>query len=286
MKAPRLQWFVSALALILLLATRIQAEEPHLGFKDAPLHPLVVSAFADSDVSDLVATLDKLLASQPDPGQWGADASNYLWTFVERLQAGRLSPQQETLVAEHLAQIEQQHPNDAAVVQKFRRVLGAQTVGKVAPDIVGKDLEGKDLRLTEYRGSVVVLAFSGEWCGACRAEYPYERLLLELYKDRPLTILTVDSDKDPELAKQAKAARGLTFRSWWDGYAEKNTRGPIAQAWGVVGWPTTYVIDEEGVIRFVNLRQEDLLKGVKQLMNELSQKVTAAAAGKPHDGGH
>ena len=42
---------------------------------------------------------------------------------------------------------------------------------------------------------------------------------------------------------------------------------PIASAWNVVGWPASYVIDGDGVIRFVDLRDEDLLKAVRQLVD-------------------
>jgi peroxiredoxin len=177
-------------------------------------------------------------------------------------------------VAVHFDELERMHPADAEVIEKERRVLRSLTVGKVAPEITGIDLDGQPMKLTDLRGRVVVLTFSGEWCGACRGEYPYLRLLLEVYKDRPLSIVSVSSDGDLAKAKDAKTTRGLTYRSWWDGYGKKNTRGPISTAWGVVGWPTIYVLDDQGVIRFVNLRQEDLLKGVKQLINELSSKKT------------
>jgi peroxiredoxin len=189
---------------------------------------------------------------------------------MERLQSGRITDEQQARVATHLLEIERQHPADAAMVEAQRRVVGKLTIGKPAPDIVGKDLDGKEFRLSDYRGRVVVLAFSGEWCGACRVEYPYQRLLLELYKDRPFALLSVNSDKDAQVAKRSKADRGLNYRSWWDGYGPKNTEGPIASAWGVIGWPTIYLIDERGIIRFVNLRQEDLLKGVRQLMSQMA----------------
>ena len=63
----------------------------------------------------------------------------------------------------------------------------------------------------------MALAFSGEWCGSCWLEYPYQRLMQDVCENRPLTILSVDSDKDPRVALKAKAERGLTYRSWWDG---------------------------------------------------------------------
>jgi peroxiredoxin len=93
-------------------------------------------------------------------------------------------------------------------------------------------------------------------------EYPYLRLLQEIYQDRPFALLGVSSDKDVEAARQAKRDQRLTYRTWFDG----RKHGAIADAWGVAAWPTIYVLDQQGIVRFVNLRQEDLLKGVRQLM--------------------
>lgn len=267
----RRTWLPLTLVVLLTQAIAARSDDPP-GFKDPAPREIGSAPFTDAEVNSLIATLDNLLAAAKDPQQWREEARDYLWTFVERLQAGQLSPNQEARVLARFDQLEQEHPGDTSLIERERHVLTNLTVGKTAPEILGKDMEGKELRLSDYRGNVVVLTFSGDWCGACRAEYPYQRLLLELYKDRPLTILGVSSDKDADLAMRAKLAKGLTYRSWWDGHAEKNTRGPIATAWGVIGWPTVYLLDDEGVIRFVNLRQEDLLKGVKQLMTELSAK--------------
>jgi peroxiredoxin len=254
-------------------------------FGDLPTHALVPPSFTDQEIDKLVATLDWLLAHQTEPATWADDATTHLSNFMERLQAGRLTEEQQTKVSAHLLDIERQHPRDAAVLAAQRRVLATLTIGKSAPDIVGKDFDGKEFHLSDYRGRVVVLAFSGEWCGACRLEYPYQRLLMELYKDRPLAVLSVNSDKDPQYAKKSKLERGLTYRSWWDGGGVKSTQGPIANAWGVTGWPTIYVLDDRGVIRFVNLRQEDLLKGVRQLMNELSESSVTSASAASSTGG-
>jgi peroxiredoxin len=147
------------------------------------------------------------------------------------------------------------------------RVVNALTVGKKAPEIAGADLDGRPMRLTDFQGRVVLLVFSGDWCGICRSEYPYERFLQELYRNWPFAIVSVNSDPDVASAKRAMAANGLMFRSWWDGAASAS--GTIATAWGVDGWPTTYLIDANGTIRFVDLRSEDLLKGVKQLLAEM-----------------
>ena len=57
----------------------------------------------------------------------------------------------------------------------------------------------------------------------------------------------------------------ITWRSWWDG---GTTEGPIATRWNVTGWPTIYVLDDRGVIRFRNVRGEELDKAVEALLKE------------------
>ncbi len=95
--------------------------------------------------------------------------------------------------------------------------MAALTAGKVAPDIDGTDLEGKPLRLSDYRGNGRGARVLRRVVRILLARYPYQRLMQDVCENRPLTILSVDSDKDPRVALKAKAERGLTYRSWWDG---------------------------------------------------------------------
>lgn len=235
-------------------------------FGNAPSNELVVPPLADADISGWLGALDTKLQSI-DETRWNADARFLLWDFSRRLQTGLLSPVQESHVLSHLSAYQAAHPSRAAALTPAVRMISSLTVGKPVPDIVGQDLDAAPLKLSDYRGKVVVLMFSGDWCGVCRAEYPYERLMLELYKNWPFALLTVQSDPSLAAAKQVKIDQRLDSRSWWDGGGAKNTEGPIASAWNVVGWPTTYVIDKAGIIRFVDLRREDLLKAVRQLVN-------------------
>jgi hypothetical protein len=61
----------------------------------------------------------------------------------------------------------------------------------------------------------------------------------------------------------------ITWRSWWDG---GNTDGPIQRQWNIRGWPTTYVLDHKGVIRFQGVREKDMDEAVDQLLAEMQKK--------------
>jgi peroxiredoxin len=117
-------------------------------------------------------------------------------------------------------------------------------IGKTAPEIVGQDHEGKEFKLSDYRGRVVLLTFSGNWCGPCRAMYQEERDLVERFKDTPFVLLSVNTDEARETLRKSIESREITWRCWWDGRT-----GPITLRWGVMQFPAVYLLDGDGVIR-------------------------------------
>jgi peroxiredoxin len=255
------------LAACLLAAAPSLAQED-IGFKPVPSRDIVVAPFSDAAVDELITTLGSLLAREKDPAKWLASSRIHFWRFSNRLDQGIVSPAQETRILDYLDGVAKKHPEHADYWSTVRSGVTSRRVGKTAPEITGKDLDGVPFKLSDYRGKVVVIYFSGDWCGPCRGEYPYQRLMMELYKDRPFAILSVNSDT-LDVAKKAKVEKNLTYRSWWDGDQKETTKGPIATAWNVTGWPTIYLLDHKGTIRFVNLRTEDVLKGIAQLMREV-----------------
>jgi thioredoxin-like negative regulator of GroEL len=112
---------------------------------------------------------------------------------------------------------------------------------------------------------VVVLTFSGNWCGPCRAMYPQERKLIERLKNQPFVLLSVNTDEGKETLRKSINSGEITWRCWCDGGSE----GPISTKWGVQSFPTVYVLDAEGVIRFKNVRDEQLDKAVERLLSEM-----------------
>ena len=159
------------------------------------------------------------------------------------------------------------------------------------PNIVGTDTDGVEFALEDYRGKIIALVFSGQWCGPCRGEYPYQRAMLDIYDEEDVVILGVNSDAELETIRQAKIDEELPYRTWWDGHSQPDAdvvaaKGPIATEWGVTGWPTIYVIDGEGVIRHASKRGGGLIAAVDELlmdkrMREFEERQAEAEAGAP-----
>jgi hypothetical protein len=96
--------------------------------------------------------------------------------------------------------------------------------------------------------------------------YPHERSLVKDLAGKPFALLGVNSDDSRDEVKKIVAKNQLTWRSWWDG---GTTRGPIQTAYNVSHWPTVYVLDHKGVIRYIDVRGKELDGAVKKLLKEM-----------------
>jgi thiol-disulfide isomerase/thioredoxin len=137
-------------------------------------------------------------------------------------------------------------------------------VGRVAPDLEGEEIGGRKLRLRDYRGKVVAIVFWASWCGPCMEMIPHERELVKRLKDRPFVLLGVNGDDDRAKATEVMKKETMTWPSLWNGGAT----GGIVERLGVRSWPTIYVVDAQGIIRYKNERGEALEKAVNRLLKE------------------
>jgi hypothetical protein len=101
--------------------------------------------------------------------------------------------------------------------------------------------------------------------------YPHERSLVKQLADKPFALIGVNSDRDLEKIRETVKEKNLSWRSFWNG--PQGTGGPISARWGVTGWPTIYVLDHEGVIRYKNVRGPAMDKAVATLLAEMGHEV-------------
>jgi peroxiredoxin len=149
------------------------------------------------------------------------------------------------------------------------QLSGGVPIGQVAPDIEGEDVDGVRFKLSDYRGKVVALVFWGTWCPPCCAQLPHEQALVARLQGQPFALLSVNGDRVTESAERDQLKRFLakhhvTWRQWCDG----GPGGPIAQQYQVTNFPTVYVMDGGGVVRYRDVRGPDLDRAVDELLRE------------------
>ena len=97
---------------------------------------------------------------------------------------------------------------------------------------------------------------------------PHERSLVKRLQDKPFALIGVNSDQSTQQVKDVAAKENITWRHFFDG---PGTSGPIATAWNVSGWPTIYVLDQNGVIRYKNVREKAMDEAVDALLAKLDK---------------
>jgi peroxiredoxin len=132
-------------------------------------------------------------------------------------------------------------------------------VGAVAQEITGADFDGNSLRLSDFRGKVILLDFWKPACPPCRQMHLEARRLVEKYGPDQLIVLGV-FDGTSDVGRRLHHAERLT----WPSIVDSHRRA--ARDWKISGTPTIFLIDPDGVIRYQSV-------GVPQSMKELEQQI-------------
>jgi thiol-disulfide isomerase/thioredoxin len=144
-------------------------------------------------------------------------------------------------------------------------------IGKTVPEIDGSDMDKKPMRLSQFRGKVVMLVFWATWCEPCMKMVPHERALAKRLAGRPFAVVGINGDvhtlfdaKGKEIdnwprVQQIIIREQITWPSFLN-YA-RGRKESISQWWNVRDWPTVFLIDHQGVIRhrFRGMPQESEL---------------------------
>lgn len=125
-------------------------------------------------------------------------------------------------------------------------VAALPPVGKPAPDFAAKSDSGRNVRLSELRGQVVLINFWASWCSPCRQELPLLSKIYSQYRGAGFALLAVNVDDNRKDAEGMLKRLDLKFPTLFDG----NKR--VAKLYGVDTMPATLVIDRDGRVRYVH----------------------------------
>ena len=148
-------------------------------------------------------------------------------------------------------------PTATAVPAPTPRVIrrASASAPEAAPDFAVETFDGETLRLSDLRGQVVVLNFWASWCPPCRWEMPFFETISQEYKERGVVFLGVAMSDTIEDASDFADSAGVTYPLALDAANE------IARDYEVLGLPTTFLIDKDGVIqRRLGVANEGVLK--------------------------
>jgi peroxiredoxin len=140
-------------------------------------------------------------------------------------------------------------------------------VGQPAPDFALRSLSQQTLRLSEFRGEVVLISFWASWCGSCRQAMPAFNAMYEKYNRAGLVMLSINMDDELHRAQHMTESLNIPFPVLYD------ERKEVGKLYLLDQMPLTVLVDRAGLVQqvFVGYHLGDerkFLTHVRELLNE------------------
>jgi peroxiredoxin len=154
-----------------------------------------------------------------------------------------------------------------AVIVVMSTDISAGFEQAAAPDFTLKSTDGKNLRLSEYRGEVVLINFWASWCGPCLQEMPILSDMHERFKSLGFTVLGVNVEEDSSDARKLLGRMPVSFPVLLD-----NTSS-VSRQYDIAAMPSTVLVDRNGNMRYLHKGykpglEEAYLRQVRELIRE------------------
>ena len=223
----------------------------------------------DRSLADLQAFLARHpIAAEPekrlDPAEVVAIGEAYLQRLV---RGGRFD------IARKVCNLGMTHPDPGVKAHFQSRLARLDRVGKPAPEISGRDVDGKPVRLSDFKGKVVLIDFWATWCPPCVASIPELKALDARYGPQGFEILGVNLDAQHQsmgdVAKAGPMVRDFLLKSraaWPNILVGPGAKDDPAAIYGVEEIPANFLVDRQGKIIRIELNGPDLEKAIAEAL--------------------
>ena len=152
----------------------------------------------------------------------------------------------------------------AAREKSLRRIaLDSRREDRPAPAWELRDLSGKTVKMSDFKGKLIVMDFWGSWCPPCREELPSFQAMYDKYKDRGVVFLGMNWERAAEPGARMKAVTDFMARNKYTFPVIIDHDRVAVEAYEIEGFPTVFVIDKTGTIRYRNVGYDE---GVEQII--------------------
>lgn len=227
-----------------------------------------------------------LILSSIGNAYWRKDRVEDYYALLHRLEAELTSPESQAELALRIGRHYLQRNDTDQARSYFEKVheLGVSAffadrakrgqyeldrlgVGQMAPDFTAKDIDGNTVRLSDFRGQVVLLDFWATWCGPCLPEVPYLAEIHLAHGNGTVQIIGVSLDTKLDALREFIEEHEM---DWPEIVQDKKWKGALSKLYAVDRIPRTFLINKEGRIAAKGLRKKSMVETVEQLLN--SQK--------------
>lgn len=181
-------------------------------------------------------------------------------------------------VARKLCDVACEEDAPAAVKDHFEdRMARIDVVGKPAPPIIAKDVDGKPVSLAELKGKVVLIDFWASWCPPCVAAIPTLKALSQKYQDRGFVILGINVDLMHEDVKETDSAQQqvrrflVRHRVGWINVQSGNGASDFAAAYHVEHIPASFLVGRDGSVVAVDQHGEMLERALASALDSATK---------------